>query len=50
MACKSCKEKNNIKEDMVKSGEFIPKGIVVFAIIWTGFAIYGVYSLIIKLL
>jgi hypothetical protein len=50
MACKSCKEKNNIKEDMVKSGEFIPKGVIIFAIIWTSFGIYGIYSLINKFL
>ena len=50
MACKSCKEKRDIKEEMIKSGEFIPTGIIIFAIIWTSFGIYGVYSLIHKFL
>jgi hypothetical protein len=46
MACKSCKEKGDIKD----AGSFVPTGVIVFAIIWTCFGIYGVYSLIHKFL
>ena len=44
------KEKKNIKEEIVKSGEFVPKGIVIFAIVWFILGGYGLYSLVIKLL
>jgi hypothetical protein len=50
MACKSCKEKSNIKDDIKDTGSFVPKGVIIFAIIWTCFGIYGVYSLIHKFL
>jgi hypothetical protein len=50
MACTTCKEKKDIKEEMVKSGEFIAKGVIWFAIIWTGLGLYGLYSLIHKFL
>ena len=50
MSCTSCKEKKKIKEEIVKSGEFVPKGIVIFAIVWCILGGYGLYSLIIKLL
>ena len=50
MACKSCKEKTTIKDDIKDTGEFVPKGVIVFAIIWTCFGIYGVYSLLSKFL
>ncbi len=50
MSCTSCKEKKNIREEIVKSGEFVPKGIVIFTIVWFILGGYGLYSLIIKLL
>ena len=50
MSCTSCKEKKNIKEELIKSGDFVPKGIVIFSIIWFILGGYGLYSLIIKFL
>jgi hypothetical protein len=50
MACSNCKKKQNIKDEIVKSGEFVPKGIIAFTIIWFILGGYGLYSLIIKLL
>jgi hypothetical protein len=54
MACSKCKQKSEIgqmtKEDintMVKSME---KGVTWFVFIWSLFAVYGIYSLIIKFL
>ena len=48
MACSKCKEKKTLKEDLIKSTGIVSKGIVWFTIIWTIFAIYGIYSLITK--
>jgi hypothetical protein len=50
MSCTNCKEKRNVKEEIVKSGEFVSNGIIWFAIIWTIFGLYGLYSLIHKFL
>ena len=50
MACSSCKEKKEIKEELIKSGEFIGKGVVWFAIGWSLLAIYGLVTLISKFL
>jgi hypothetical protein len=54
MACSKCKQKSEInqmrKEDiniMVKSME---KGVTWFVLVWSLFAVYGIYSLIIKFL
>jgi hypothetical protein len=50
MGCTSCKEKKDIKEEMIKSGEFISKGIIWFAIGWSLLGIYGLITLISKIL
>ena len=50
MSCTSCKEKKNIREEIVKSREFVPKGIVIFTIVWFILGGYGLYYLVIKLL
>lgn len=50
MSCKSCKEKKDIKEEMIKSGEFIAKGVIWFAVIWTVLGLYGLITLIGKLI
>jgi hypothetical protein len=50
MGCTSCKEKKDIKEEMIKSGEFINKGIIWFAIGWSLLGIYGLITLISKIL
>ncbi len=54
MACSECKQKSKSSEmtkqeidSMVKSME---KGVTWFVIIWSIFAIYGIYSLIDKFL
>lgn len=48
MACSECKKKQSLKGDLLKSTEFVQKGVVWFVVIWAGFAIYGVYTLISK--
>ena len=50
MACTSCKKKQNIKDEILKSGGSIPKRILIFSIIWIILGGYGLYSLVIKLL
>jgi hypothetical protein len=50
MGCTTCKEKSNIREEMVKSGEFIPKGVIIFMIVWSILGVYGLYTLITKLI
>ena len=40
MSCTSCKEKKDIKEEMIKSGEFVAKGVIWFAIIWSALGLY----------
>lgn len=47
MACSKCKKQEQI-EEFQKSTEFISKGVVIFVIIWSSLAIYGIYSLISK--
>lgn len=50
MSCTNCKQKGNIKRDIVKSTESINTGVIVFTIVWSLLAIYGIYSLVIKLI
>jgi len=50
MGCTSCKQKRDIKEEMIKSGEFINKGIIWFVIGWSLLGIYGLITLISKIL
>jgi hypothetical protein len=45
MACNKCKKKEQIV-DFEKSTEFMNKGVVIFVIIWSLFAIYGIYTLV----
>lgn len=47
MACSKCKKQERI-EGFEKSTEFVSKGVIMFVIIWSLFAIYGIYSLITK--
>lgn len=46
MGCSSCKEKKDIKEELLKSSEYVSRGIVWFVIIWSLFAVFGIYSFI----
>jgi len=47
MACSKCKKQERI-EEFEKSTEFINKGVIAFVIIWSLFAVYGIYTLISK--
>jgi hypothetical protein len=48
MACSSCKEKKEIKEELIKTGEFVSKGVIWFSIGWSLLGIYGLVTLISK--
>jgi hypothetical protein len=48
MGCTSCKKKNDFKQELENSSSFVSKGVIVFAIFWTGLGIYGLISLIQK--
>jgi len=50
MACTNCKEKKDIKEEIIKSAEFVAKRVIWFAIIWSILGLYGLISLIGKIL
>jgi hypothetical protein len=45
MGCSKCKKQEHLDE-LKKSSEYINNGVVIFVIIWSLFAVYGVYSLI----
>ncbi len=49
MACTNCKKNSNESyKDVYEKTDTFPKGIVIFTIVWTLLAIYGLYSLITK--
>jgi hypothetical protein len=48
MSCSTCKEKSKIKEELYESSEFVSKGVIWFVIVWSGLALYGLYTLITK--
>ena len=48
MGCSSCKEKRDIKQELINSNEFVSKGVIWFTIIWSILAIYGLVTLISK--
>jgi hypothetical protein len=50
MACTICKEKKEFKEEIIKSGEFIGKGVIWFTIVWSLLGVYGLITLISKFL
>jgi hypothetical protein len=50
MGCKDCKNKDDIKKQIYDSTKVVDSWIIWFALIWTGLAIYGLYSLIVKFL
>lgn len=49
MSCTDCKKKKDIKEETIKSGELVSKGVIWFAIIWSLLGGYGLITLIYKL-
>jgi len=50
MGCSECKKKQTMKEEMLESSKFVSNTVIWFVIVWSGFAIYGIYTLISKLL
>lgn len=50
MACSSCKKKNRFKEKYEETTAFVGNATVIFILIWSAFAIYGIYSLVTKFL
>jgi hypothetical protein len=50
MSCTSCKEKRDIKEELIKSSEFVSKGVIWFVVVWSILGIYGLITLISKFL
>lgn len=46
MSCESCKKKKDFKEEVQNSTSFVGKGVVIFAIVWTLLAIYGLVNLV----
>jgi hypothetical protein len=50
MACKNCKNKETLKEEMLNSTKLVESWVIWFAVIWTGLAIYGLITLIGKIL
>ncbi len=50
MACSECKKKQTIKEEILENTKFVSNAVVWFVVVWSGFAIYGIYTLITKLI
>lgn len=50
MSCSECKNKQTIKDEILKNSKFVSNGVIWFVVIWSGFAIYGIITLISKLL
>lgn len=50
MGCSKCKKNQTIKDEVLRSTEFVEKSVIWFVIIWSIFGLYGLYSLIYKLI
>lgn len=50
MACSQCKNKNKTKDELMKSTDFIGKWTILFVVSWSLLAVYGLYTLITKLI
>lgn len=50
MGCSECKKKQTMKEEILASSKFVSNAVVWFVVVWSGFAIYGIYTLISKLI
>jgi hypothetical protein len=50
MACSQCKNKNKTKDELMKSADFIGKWTILFVVSWSLLAVYGLYTLITKLI
>lgn len=45
MACTKCKKQEKI-EEFKESTKFVENGVMVFVVVWSLFAIYGIYTFI----
>ncbi len=50
MACSKCKNKNKTKEELMKTADFVNKATIWFFVGWSVLAVYGLYTLITKLI
>ncbi len=50
MACSECKKKQTKKQDVLEGAKFVNNTVIGFVIVWSAFAVYGIYTLISKLL
>jgi hypothetical protein len=50
MGCTNCKNKESLKREIYESTKIVDRGVVIFAIVWSALAIYGLISLIGKFL
>jgi len=50
MACSSCKNKTNYKDDIQESVKTTQKAVIAVIIVWFLLGCYGVYSLVTKLI
>ena len=50
MGCSKCKNKNKTKEELMKTADFVGKGVIVFIVGLSTLAVYGLYTLITKLI
>lgn len=50
MSCSKCKKRDRIKQEIEDGLGSVNKGVIWGIVIWTIFAVYGIYSLITDLL
>ena len=50
MSCTNCKQKGKTKNDIMKKTNTASTYVTWFVVLWSLFAIYGIYSLFVKLL
>jgi len=51
MSCKTCKQKRKIIEsdEFNKKADLVERSVITFTIIWTIFALYGLYHIIVDI-
>jgi hypothetical protein len=50
MSCDSCKKKESYTEEVKNAGSFVGKGVIIFVVVWSLLAIFGLVSLIQKII
>jgi hypothetical protein len=50
MACSSCKKKNKMDSEIIKMERSISTKVFWFGVVWSMLGLYGLYTLIMKLL